>query len=63
MVSREGNKDPYLKRKNSKEKFDEYIKNIYRVLMSRGMKGCYVYFVDKDTENFFKSRMKIGDFS
>ncbi len=63
MASRDGNKDPYLKRKNSKEKFDEYIKNIYRVLMSRGMKGCYVYFVDKDTENFFKSRMKIGDFS
>jgi hypothetical protein len=25
--------------------------------MSRGMKGCYVYFVDKETETFFKSRI------
>jgi DUF2075 family protein len=51
-----GTKDPILKR--STEKFDEYVKNIYRVLMSRGMKGCYVYFVDKEVEKFFKSRMK-----
>jgi len=54
VVNKEGNKDPYLRRKNSKEKFEEYIRNIYRVLMSRGMKGCYVYFVDKDVENYFK---------
>lgn len=55
IANREGTKDPMLKR--SKEKFDEYVKNIYRVLMSRGMKGCYVYFVNKDVENFFKSRI------
>ena len=54
--NREGTKDPILKR--SKENFDNYVKNIYRVLMSRGMKGCYVYFVDKDVEKFFKSRLK-----
>lgn len=30
------------------------IKNTYRTLMTRGMKGCYVYFVDKETEEFFK---------
>jgi DUF2075 family protein len=44
--------------KRSKEKFTEMIKNVYRVLMSRGMKGCYVYFIDKDTERFFKSRIE-----
>jgi uncharacterized protein len=49
-------KDSMLKR--NKDNFDQYVKNIYRVLMSRGMKGCYVYFVDKDVENFFRSRMK-----
>ena len=27
-----------------------------RVLLSRAMKGCYVYFMDKETENFFRSR-------
>jgi len=31
------------------------IKNTYRTLMSRGMKGCYVYFTDKETEAYFRS--------
>ena len=44
--------------KRSKEKFLELIKNTYRVLLTRGMKGCYVYFMDKDTENFVKSRIE-----
>jgi hypothetical protein len=35
-----------------------YIINIYKTLMTRGMKGCYVYFVDKETEKFFKSRIE-----
>ncbi|MFH1510382.1 MAG: DUF2075 domain-containing protein [Candidatus Woesearchaeota archaeon] len=48
----EGTKDPTLRR--GKERFGEYVRNIYRVLMSRGMKGCYVYFVDKDVESYFK---------
>jgi DUF2075 family protein len=40
------------------EKYQKIVKNIYRVLLSRGMKGCYIYFMDKDTENFVKTRMK-----
>jgi len=44
--------------KRSKDKFIDLVKNTYRVLLSRGMKGCYVYFMDKDTERFFKSRME-----
>jgi len=44
--------------KRSKAKFTDLVKNTYRVLLSRGMKGCYVYFMDKDTERFFKSRME-----
>ncbi|MGC8581053.1 MAG: DNA/RNA helicase domain-containing protein, partial [Thermoplasmata archaeon] len=35
------------------------VKNTYRVLLTRGMKGCYVYFMDKDTEKFFRSKIKI----
>jgi DUF2075 family protein len=42
--------------KRSKEKFVDLVKNTYRVLLSRGMKGCYVYFMDKDTERFVRSR-------
>jgi len=42
--------------RRSKDKFVDLVKNTYRVLLSRGMKGCYVYFMDKNTERFFKSR-------
>ena len=44
--------------KRAKEKFLHLVKNVYRVLLTRGMKGCYVHFMDKDTENFFKSRIE-----
>jgi len=44
--------------KGSKDKFTDLVKNTYRVLLSRGLKGCYVYFMDKDTERFVKSRME-----
>lgn len=47
--------------KRSKDKFIDLVKNTYRVLLSRGMKGCYVYFMDKDTERFFKSRIEKED--
>ncbi|MDD3150760.1 MAG: DUF2075 domain-containing protein [Candidatus Gastranaerophilales bacterium] len=48
--------DPMLRR--NRENFEKHVKNIYRVLFSRGMKGCYVYFVNKETELFFKSRIE-----
>ena len=44
--------------KRSGERFAQMVKNTYRVLLTRGMKGCYVYFMDKNTENFFRSRME-----
>jgi len=44
--------------KRSKADFANLIKNTYRVLFSRAMKGCYVYFVDRETENFFRSRIE-----
>lgn len=37
--------------------FSSLIKNSYRVLFSRGLKGCYVHFMDENTRNFFLSRM------
>ncbi len=33
---------------------DRIIKNTYRTLMTRGMKGCYVYCVDKNLQNYLK---------
>lgn len=52
----ENSYDNTAKRGNSK--FTEHLKNVYRVLMSRAHKGCYVYFMDKSTEEFFKSRIE-----
>ena len=46
--------------KRSKEKFVDLVKNTYRVLLSRGMKGCYVHFMDRDTERFVRSRTDSG---
>lgn len=34
---------------------DRIIKNTYRTLMTRGMKGCYVYCTDEETANYFRS--------
>ena len=43
--------------KRSKDKFVDLVKNTYRVLLTRGMKGCYVYFMDEETRKFFESRI------
>lgn len=37
---------------------DEIIRNTYRTLMTRGLKGCYLYCVDKETNEYFKERAK-----
>lgn len=41
----------------AKKETDLIIKNTYRTLMTRGMKGCYLYCTDKETAQFFKSRL------
>lgn len=35
---------------------DEIIKNTYRTLMTRGMRGCYVYATDPALRNYLRSR-------
>lgn len=47
-------KDPVLRqnRQEATMTFDDYVRNIYRVLMSRGMKGCYIYAVDDNLSNY-----------
>lgn len=42
----------------AKQLIDLVIKNTYRTLMTRGMKGCYVYFVDNETREYFKNGLK-----
>ena len=47
--------DSMLKRDNPN--LTEYLKNVYRVLFTRAHHGAYVYFMNKDTEKLFKSRI------
>ena len=47
-------KDNVVRR--SGDAFADYVRNIYRVLLSRGLKGCYVYCEDEETAKFLLSR-------
>jgi hypothetical protein len=40
------------------QKLTDHLKHVYRVLMSRAHKGVYVYFMDKETETFFKNKFE-----
>lgn len=42
----------------SRKEAVQIIKNTYRVLMSRGMKGCYVYCTDKALSEYLKMRLQ-----
>jgi DUF2075 family protein len=39
---------------------DPIIKNTYRTLMTRGQKGCYIFCVDKETNEYFKKYVDYG---
>ena len=41
-----------------KDRIRLIIKNTYRTLLSRGMKGCYVYCVDKPLQEYLKSKIR-----
>lgn len=50
-------KDPMLRKSPNEAtmSFDDYVRNIYRVLMSRGMKGCYLYICDDNLRDYMKN--------
>ena len=56
ITDRNACKDPVLRRsvKEANMTFDDYVRNIYRVLMSRGMKGCFLYICDENLRNYMK---------
>ena len=43
------------------DQFTVLVKNTYRVLLTRGLQGCYVYFQDEQTRDFFLSRVEWPD--
>ena len=49
-------RDPDVTR--SGDSFLDLVKNTYRVLLTRGLKGCYVFFQDEATRAFVRSRIE-----
>lgn len=49
-------KDPEAANK----KADGIIRNTYRTLMTRGMKGCYIFCTDPETQAYFLDRLRAG---
>ena len=41
------------------ENKDEIIKNTYRTLLSRGMKGCYIYCTDPGMREYIRKRLSV----
>lgn len=51
----ENSYDTLVKRNNPN--LLRHLKSVYRVLLSRAHFGVYIYFMDKDTEDYFRSRI------
>ncbi len=52
-------KDPI----NTKKLIKELTKNTYRTLMTRGMKGCFVYVMDEELKEYIKNNLSKDDFN
>jgi uncharacterized protein len=61
IVKRDEFKDkgakPAKPKKGQIDPLVELVRNTYKTLMTRGMKGCYVYCCDKGLEGFIRERM------
>ncbi len=57
---RDRSSDRFVRAAKSDDDFTQYLKSVYRVLLTRGLRGCYVYFMDDPTRDFFLSRTEGG---
>jgi hypothetical protein len=55
---RDQSHDRVVRRGVTEAEFTRYVKSTYRVLLTRGLRGCYVYFMDAPTRDFFLGRME-----
>jgi DUF2075 family protein len=53
---KESKEDPLA----ANEKADRIIRNTYRTLMTRGMKGCYIYCTDENVAEYFQRKLEQG---
>ena len=47
-------------KESAKRTLRAIIKNTYKTLMTRGMKGCYIYCTDMETREYFKKRIGLN---
>ena len=53
---RDESHDRVARRRVSAADFTRYVKSTYRVLLTRGLRHCYVSLIDAPTRDFFLSR-------
>jgi hypothetical protein len=60
VLQSEHNKDTAARRGLAKhpERFARLVAQTYRVLLTRGMRSCTIFFEDPETENFIRSRIE-----
>jgi uncharacterized protein len=44
----------------TEQQFTDFVKSTYRVPLTRGLRGCSVYFMNASTRDFFLSRTEIA---
>lgn len=49
---------PAKSKKGEPDRLEVLVRNTYKTLMTRGMKGCYVFCCDKDLEEFIRERSR-----
>jgi len=55
---RQESRDRIVSRGVTDAEFTAFVKSTYRILMTRGLRGCYVYFKDNSTRDYFLSRVE-----
>jgi hypothetical protein len=56
LGQRDQSHDRVVRRRVTEAEFTRYVKSTYGVLPTRGLRGCYVYFMDAPTRDFCLSR-------
>lgn len=60
VTQRSENKDPALKKSTPDEVADRLIRNTYKVLLTRGLRGTSIYSTDPETREFLSSLIRRG---
>ena len=57
MIVRDANKDPSLRSRAAvtDHEFERLVRNVYKVLLTRGMIGTVIYSVDAETREMLRS--------